>query len=334
MPTKEQVLALYEASKDYGRVGEALGVPAGRAYLIATGMPADAGDALAPDELGRPGAIRGSTQHLVHRGAKADDPSTRETAHRWIEHRAASDAPMRRAAAARDAAPGEVKEPEETDVATVLTRDHDQVLALFKQLKTIPGATTGGSPAHLSRRKSIADMVSLALSKHETAEQQELWPAVRQLFPHGGSVVERALAQEQEGKSLLQQLNQLEPSDETFDDVVAALEKATRKHVAFEDQVLMTMRLTVPEEARRQLGDRVRRARDDAPTRPRPRAPKRPAKAVKATGAVVAAVDEVRDQAGDRPAERRGRAVQDEEASRPQATTPGAEATTKRQETP
>ena len=123
-------------------------------------------------------------------------------------------------------------------------------------------------------------------------------------------------------------------SDETFDDVVAALEKATRKHVAFEDQVLLTLRLTVPEDARRELGDRVRRARADAPTRPHPRASKRPAKAVKATGAGVGAVDKVRDQAGDRPAGRRGRAVQDQEASSLQATTPGAEATTKRRETP
>lgn len=330
MPTRDQVLALYETTGDYVAVGTALGIPAGQAYLVATGLPADGGDTFPADELDRRGLLPTSTQHLVYESVEPESPTTKGHVHEWVKRRAAADLPMQRAAAARDAAPGEVEEPEETDIGTVLSRDHDQVMALMKQLKTVPGVTAGGSPTHLSRRKSIADMVSLALSKHEAAEQEEFWPAVRDLFPRGQAVVDLALSQEQEGKDLLHRLGELEPSDEEFDQVVVALDKAARKHVALEDQVLMTIRETVAEDVRRQLGSKLREARAHAPTRPHPHAPKEPAAAVKVAGAAAAAADKVRDKAGTRPAARRGKATQDVKAHR---TAPGPEGTETVEET-
>lgn len=326
MPTKNQVLALYEVSNDYGQVGRTLGIPAGQAYLIATGLPADGGDSHPSDELDRPGVLQTSSQHLVYESAEVENATAKGHVHQWIEHKAKSDLPMQHAAEARDAAPGEVQAPEETDITTVLTRDHDQVVALLKQLKTIPGVSSGGSPTHLSRRKSIVDMVTVALSKHEAAEQEEFWPAVARFFPRGQAVVDLALSQEQEGKDLLHRLGQLDASDEQFDELVMELDKAARKHVAVEDQVLLTISETVAEEVRRELGRAFRRARGHAPTRPHPRAPTKPAAAVKAAGAAAAAVDAVRDQAGDRPATRRGKAAQDlQPRSRPDARQPRPE---------
>lgn len=311
MPTKDQVLSLYAASKDYRQVGESLGISAGQAYLIGTGLPADGGDAISPGELDRPGVLQSSTQHLVWGSVTSENPPTKEQVHEWVRRIAAADLPMQRAARGRDAAPGAVEEPQVSDIATVLTRDHDQVTALLKQLKTIPGVTSGGSETQLSRRKSIADMVTIALSQHEATEQQEFWPAVRKLFPKGESVVELALSQEQRGKELLHELGGVEPAEERFDELVVELDKACRKHVALEDQVLMTMRQTVPDHVLEQLGTAFRRARQHAPTRPHPHAPKKPAAAVKAAGAAAAVVDAVRDEVGQRPAKRRGKAIQD-----------------------
>lgn len=334
MPTRNQVLALYETSGDYVAVGTTLGIPAGQAYLVATGLPADGGDSFPADELDRRGLLPASTQHLVYESVELESPTTKGHVHQWVKRRAAADLPMQQAAAGRDAAPGEVEEPEETDIGTVLSWDHHQVMALMKQLKTIPGVTAGGSPTHLSRRKSIADMVSISLSKHEAAEQEEFWPAVRDLFPNGQAVVDLALSQEQEGRDLLHRLGELEPADDEFDQVVVALDKAARKHVALEDQVLMTIRETVAEDVRRQLGSKLREARAHASTRPHPHAPKEPAAAVKVAGAAAAAADTVRGKAGMRLAARRGTTTQDIEALRAAAGHEGTGTMEEKQEKP
>jgi hypothetical protein len=89
MPTREQVLALLDEGHSYETAARVLHVPAGQAYLIATGIPADGSDAPHPDELqGRP-VLPGSSQHLVNppvlnptRNAKVID---------WVRHRAGAE---------------------------------------------------------------------------------------------------------------------------------------------------------------------------------------------------------------------------------------------------
>jgi len=236
--------------------------------------------------------------------------------HEWIRARVAADTQMQAAAALRDAAPGEVLAPEEHDVATVLTRDHDQVLALFEQLKTIPGVSSGGSEVHLSRRESIADMIVVALSGHEAVEQEHFWPAVRSALPDGEERASAALEQERQGTDLLTRLGELTAGDEEFDQVAEELAKAARRHVAFEDQVLLALHEVMSPEDREALGRRLQRAERQAPTRPHSQAPKHPAVAVRATGAAAAALDHTRDRIGDRPAKRRGKAEEEPSSRR------------------
>lgn len=325
MPTREQALSLLRTLEDdYEKVGARLGIPAGQAYLVATGLPADGGDAYGSEELHRPGAVQTSTQALVNH-AEPENPTTKPHVHEWIARRTRADRQMQAAAAGRDAAPGEVLEAEEADICTVLTRDHDQVTALLRQLKTIPGVTDGGSPVHLSRRTSIVDMIAVALSQHEATEQEHFWPAVRSDFDDGELFARQALQQEQEGKDLLRRLGQLEASDEDFDRLAVELDKAARKHVAFEDVVLLALRRDMPLDARRQLGEKFRRAEGRAPTRPHPRSPTAPAAAVKAAGAAAGAMDAARDEVGHRPAERRGKASAEAKQQTRQAKGEGAD---------
>ncbi|MTE22085.1 hypothetical protein F0L17_23845 [Streptomyces sp. TRM43335] len=96
MPTREQVLRLLAAGLDYEAVGERLGVSPGQAYLTATGIPADGGDAVTAEQARRPGVLSGDTQELSH--APSGAPDARESVHRWLRQRARSDEQMRRAA--------------------------------------------------------------------------------------------------------------------------------------------------------------------------------------------------------------------------------------------
>lgn len=100
MPTQKQVRRLLAEGLDYAEAGRRLGIPAGQAFLIATGLPADGGDTLTTDEQQRPGMSGASTQHLVN--PAADNPTGKPAVRAWLRSRAAGDAQMRRAAQSRE----------------------------------------------------------------------------------------------------------------------------------------------------------------------------------------------------------------------------------------
>lgn len=311
MPTRDEVISAVRARRDYFAAAGDLHVPAGQAYMVATGQPADGSDAYPPEEAHGELILSGSTQVLVYHDAAAENPVTKSHVHAWLKRRAAQDAQMRSAAAGRDAAPGEPEDTDETDIASVLTRDHDQVTAMLKELKTIPGVTGGGDAVHQSRRESLVDMITVALSQHEATEEKLFWPAVRSSLPDGDALAETALAQEQEGKDVLTALGKLAASEDEFDELCEKLDLLARKHVAFEDRVLLALRAQLSLEDRRRLGERFAHAEGRAPTRPHPHAPQHPGAAVAAAGMAGSALDHVRDAVGSRPAKRRGRAEKD-----------------------
>jgi hypothetical protein len=85
--TRAQVLGLVEGGASYEEAGARLGIPAGQAYLVATGFPADGSMALAPEERMRPGALPESTQHLSN--PPHVNPTVRPEVLAWIRARAA-----------------------------------------------------------------------------------------------------------------------------------------------------------------------------------------------------------------------------------------------------
>ncbi|NUP04204.1 MAG: hypothetical protein HOV97_16080 [Nonomuraea sp.] len=95
MPSKEQVLRLLSQGLDYAEIARLLDVPPGRAYLIATGVPADGSDAVAR-RRGRPGLLPSRSQHLVN--PREVGPVARGDVHAWMRERAWGDRPMRQAA--------------------------------------------------------------------------------------------------------------------------------------------------------------------------------------------------------------------------------------------
>ena len=259
MPTREQVRRMLGAGLDYAAAAERLGIPPGQAYLIATGRPADGGGS----PTGREPGLLASSQHLAN--PRHESPSGSESVKEWIRARVAADAPLRKAAEQRTAEPSVTGEELSTDVLDVLGRDHNMVRALARQLAAIPSHTTGGTPEDESQRKSIVDMITERLSRHEAAEQELLWPAVRRVLRDGEEWADGALAQEQEGKDTLIALGKLEPDSDEFDSLVERLIALLRKHVAYEGEVFRRLREAMPAGEREKLGKKVARASRPAP---------------------------------------------------------------------
>ncbi|MDX6229808.1 MAG: hypothetical protein QOI76_3198 [Frankiales bacterium] len=85
--TRTQVLGLVEGGASYEEAGASLGIPAGRAYLIATGLPADGSMALSPEERVRPGVLAQSTQRLSN--PPHVNPTVKPEIRDWVRGRAA-----------------------------------------------------------------------------------------------------------------------------------------------------------------------------------------------------------------------------------------------------
>lgn len=298
MPTKESILELVRLGKPYEEIAKDVGIPAGLAYLIATGLPADGGDVPSAEDLQREGVVPGSTQHLANPSTEL--PKHKDSTEEWMRGRARADSSMQEAAAVRTAEPPEWRaDPDE--VVDVLGSQHNEVNYLHQQLEAVPKASAGGTDADHRQRVSILDMLRIRLSEHEAVEEEYFWPAVRAELPSGAELAERALRQEQEGKDLLQALSDAENDPGRFDELVASFSTALRRHVAFEDAVFLRVRSELDEALRIELGTKLKRAISAAPTRQHPRAPARP-QTSKFVNRQAALVDRTRDASGDRPA--------------------------------
>lgn len=307
MPTRTQVLARVRRAHTYEEIGEEFHIPPGQAYMIATGMPADGSDVLTREQQrNREGLVEGSTQHLVN--PDTEIPEHQSVVERWMKARAAADEAMRAAGERRTATPPEIEGEDLTDdVVSYIGWQHNQVKWLQEQLEAIPGVRKGGSETHQQQRVSVLDMIRVRLSQHETAEEEYFWPAVRQHLDGGDELADQALTQEQEGKDLLQELMGIPGNDDRFDELVEKLVAALRKHVAFEDTVLLEFKEKVPDEVRNEIGQKFHQAYEHAPTRPHPHAPNT-ATPLKAAAKMAAPLDRARDALGSRPAEREGQA--------------------------
>lgn len=312
MATKEAILELINTGASYEAAASELGINPGQAYLTATGLPADGSDSLAPEERQRPGIRWGSVQVLVnppiHPSSKADEVLE------WLKQRVTSVSTMKDAALRRDAAPPRLELPEEEedifDVVDVLGRDHNQVKYLLEQLEALKPFTKGGSAEDASRRQSILDMMIVALSAHEAAEEALFWPAVKSwLGSLGEEMAEKATTQEQKAKETFAELEGMEGTEERFDELVEELTGDLRRHVALEDRVFLRVEQESPLEERVKLGHKIIDFERHAPTRPHPKAGSSRASARMAP--TLGPVDKARDAVSERPAGRRGQASEE-----------------------
>jgi len=171
------------------------------------------------------------------------------------------------------------------NVVDLITREHRELLALCEEL------TSDGTDA--ARRRPVAQVLVASLSRHLSAEEQYLYPAVRSTVPDGYVMVDREI---NEDNALLEALRLLEAADDTnraarADDVSRRLKRHSEAAAA--DLLPMLLQLAPVEDLIR-LGNRVELAEEAAPTRPHPSTPSTPPWN-KVVDPAVAVVDKMRD---------------------------------------
>jgi hemerythrin-like domain-containing protein len=177
------------------------------------------------------------------------------------------------------------------DALTFLREDHKSVLGMLEVLDGAPA----GSGADLSGLGTMVTNLVIAESQHEAIEEQFFWPAVREALDDGNELADEAITQEQEGKKLLQRLNDAEPGDPDYQQALQEFVKAGREHIMYEQDVVWPrFQAAVGREELEKLGEKLEQAKKVAPTRPHPDTPANAA-VQKTMGMGAAVVDHVRD---------------------------------------
>ncbi|OSC30221.1 hemerythrin [Mycobacterium vulneris] len=177
------------------------------------------------------------------------------------------------------------------DALTFLRQDHKSVLGMLEVLDGAPS----GTGSQISGLNTMVTNLVIAESQHEAIEEQFFWPAVRKSLEDGDALADKAIQQEQEGKKLLQRLEDSKPGQPDYQQALHAFVKASREHIAFEQDVVWPrFEAAVGREQLERLGGQLERAKKIAPTRPHPETP--PSSMVlKTLGMVAAVIDHLRD---------------------------------------
>jgi hemerythrin-like domain-containing protein len=176
------------------------------------------------------------------------------------------------------------------NVVDVITGQHRELLALCDRLTGEAGA----------ERNRVAQVVVATLSRHLSAEEQYLYPAVRRVVPDGDLLADRELAEDHQLLVTLKRLDGAGPDDPAFDTLAEDVTAAVRRHVdADAEELLPLLTQMVPVEDLIRVGNRVETAEEAAPTRPHPATPSRPPWN-KIVDPAVAVLDKVRDVAARR----------------------------------
>ncbi|GAB3212765.1 hemerythrin domain-containing protein [Marinactinospora thermotolerans] len=157
----------------------------------------------------------------------------------------------------------------EHDLVSVIISDHREVERVFTELES-----GTGSPEH---RKRLVEHVITELVRHSVAEEQYMYPAARKALPDGDEIADHELQEHAEAERVMKELDGLAPGDARFDELLGELMADIRHHIADEERDLLPrLQSACSAEELRDLGEKVLRAKESAPTRPHPSAPDQP----------------------------------------------------------
>jgi hemerythrin superfamily protein len=168
-----------------------------------------------------------------------------------------------------------------------LTTDHREVEEIFARIQ----ATTSSG----QQLRDLVDEVTIELVRHSVAEEQYLYPAVREHIQGGDHLADKEIEDHSRVEKILKQLEQMNTDDPQMSPLLQQLMDEVATHVQDEETHLFPMlRRACSAEALEDLGDKIRRAKAVAPTRPHPSAPSTPP-ANKLLAPGVGLVDRARD---------------------------------------
>lgn len=155
------------------------------------------------------------------------------------------------------------------NVADILAEEHTRLAAHLDEL------TDPGTPAR--RRELVAEAVTATVTRHLSAEEQYLYPAVRAALPDGGPLADREITADTALLRALRDLAGATPDEPRFTALAETVAAQLRRHTSTVNrEILPALRQAASDAELIRLGNRVEIAEEAAPTRPHPEHPVSP----------------------------------------------------------
>lgn len=155
------------------------------------------------------------------------------------------------------------------DVVDILTTDHREVDRAFADYEN--------DRLSNDQRRELVDHIITELVRHSVAEEWYLYPAARESLPDGNELADHEIEEHAEVEQLMKRLEGTDVSDPEFDGMVRRLIEDIRHHVQDEERDLFPRLLQgCDADQLLDLGNKIRQAKESAPTRPHPAMPDRP----------------------------------------------------------
>jgi hemerythrin superfamily protein len=183
------------------------------------------------------------------------------------------------------------------DVIAVLAADHEAFREGFSQLRRT---------WEVRARRVRFEELARELARHETAEEEAVYPVLAQLGEEGKQVREAMLDEERFGNKLIAQalrISLFRPGSRHFRHLVEEIGDTVERHAAHEEELVFPLLRRTQDQAKLEMmAGWVKNAKELGPLRPHPHAPRNLA-GLLASGPGVAVLDRIRD-AGRRLLER------------------------------
>jgi hemerythrin superfamily protein len=179
----------------------------------------------------------------------------------------------------------ETQDQQTQDIVDAVLQDHERFRRLFADFRQ----ATGGQGSE------VWQALVRGLAVHETAEEEIVYPQVRRFVDGGDDIVEERLAEEDQGKKELAELEELGADAPEFESRVRQfMEKVLSHAEAEEREELPELRTAADDDSRRRMAKIYHTAKSVAPTHAHKMAPESATGNV-LIGPVVALMDRVRD---------------------------------------
>jgi hemerythrin superfamily protein len=179
------------------------------------------------------------------------------------------------------------------DVCTVPNDASDVIEFLLDQHQQVRGLLADVIASSGEERQRSFDTAREMLARHETAEEMIVRPITRKA-PGGEQVAEGRMAEENEAKKVLAELEKLDVGSAEFTQEFTRFRQSVLDHAEAEErEEFPLLRQNTDEDALIKARDRVKRAEAMAPTHPHPSA--RTTAANYVAGPFAAMLDRARD---------------------------------------
>jgi hemerythrin superfamily protein len=169
------------------------------------------------------------------------------------------------------------------DIVALLLEQHARIRDLFEQVTQAQGAD----------KQHAFDELRALLAVHEAAEELVLRPAAKKTA--GEKEAEARNAEEAEAAKVLKELEDMDVASPEFATAIAEFEQSVSDHAGHEEtEEFPAIVDQCTAEQRQDMGKRLRKAENLAPTHPHPTAAGKPA-ALALTGPFAAMMDKARD---------------------------------------